>query len=203
MTSGILNEPLVQESISSGIDLVSFSGDKVLGGPQCGIIAGKKEFVEKVKKNPLMRAMRIDKVRLALLEETIKIFMRKDGSKNDHLTLKLLSLKREELEIKADKLIKEIKNVVPKNWEIKIEETLDQAGSGTLPTEKLEGISISIKQSDISLTKFSNLMRTITDIPVFGYINNEKYYLSLRTIAEKEFGIIADNIKKISELNIK
>ena len=200
---GLPYEPLVQESISAGIDLVSFSGDKVLGGPQCGIIAGKKEFVEKVKKNPLMRAMRIDKVRLALLEETIKIFMRKDGSKNDHLTLKLLSLKRDELNIKADKLIKEIKNVVPKNWEIIIEKTLDQAGSGTLPTEKLEGISISINQDDISLTKFSNLMRTITDIPVFGYINNDKYYLSLRTIAEKEFGIIIDNIKKIIELNTK
>jgi len=194
---GLPYEPLVQESVVAGIDLVSFSGDKVLGGPQCGIIAGTKELVEKVKKNPLMRAMRLDKVRLALLEETIKIFMENKGTKNDHLTLKLLSLKRDELINSAEKLKKKIIVAIPKNWEVSIEESFDQAGSGTLPTEKLEGISISIKQNDISLTKFSNLMRTITDIPVFGYVNNEKYYLSLRTIAEKEFEIVSDNLGKI------
>ena len=194
---GLPYEPLVQESITAGIDLISFSGDKVLGGPQCGIIAGTKELVEKVKKNPLMRAMRLDKVRLALLEETIKIFMENKGTKEDHLTLRLLSLKRDLLKSSAEKLKTKIDNIVPKNWLIEIEETLDQAGSGTLPTEKLEGISISIKQDDISLTKFSNLMRTITDIPVFGYVNNEKYYLSMRTIAENEYDIIINNLGKI------
>ncbi len=199
---GLPYEPLVQESVLAGIDLVSFSGDKVLGGPQCGIIAGTKELVERVKKNPLMRAMRIDKVRLALLEETIKIFMEKNGTKEDHLTLKLLSLKRDGLKIMAEKLLKEIEKIVPQSWEVNIEETLDQAGSGTLPTEKLEGISISVKQNDISLTKFSNLMRTVTDIPVFGYVNNEKYYLSLRTVDEKEFEVVVDNLGKIVTCNL-
>ena len=200
---GLPHEPLVQDSITAGIDLISFSGDKVLGGPQCGIIAGKRELVDRVKKNPLMRVMRLDKVRLALLEETIKIFMEKNGTMDDHLTLKLLSLKRDSLKIAANDLKKDIDLIVPDTWNIEIEETLDQAGSGTLPTERIKGISISIKQNDISLTNFSNLMRTITDIPVFGYVNSEKYLLSMRTISKSDYKFIIDNLKEILKLYIK
>lgn len=194
---GLPHEPTVQDAIDDGVDLYSFSGDKVLGGPQCGIIAGSKELIEKVKKNPLMRVMRTDKIRLALLEETLKIFVEKDPIDSGHLTLQLLAAKRKDLMVKAEKLKKDISSIVPKKWIITIEEVLDQAGSGTLPTEKLEGIAISIKQDDISTSKFSKEMRIIDNTPVFGYISDEKYYLSVRTIFENEFTQIKQNLKKI------
>ena len=194
---GLPHEPTVQDAIKDGADLYSFSGDKVLGGPQCGIIAGSKELIEKVKKNPLMRVMRTDKIRLALLEETLKIFLEKDPIDPGHLTLQMLAAKRNDLKEKAEKLKKEIVSIVPKKWKITIEEVLDQAGSGTLPTEKLKGIAVSIEQKDISVSKFSKEMRLIDETPVFGYINNEKYYLSLRTIFEDDLKQIKQSLKKI------
>ena len=87
---GLPHEPTVSEAVNEGADLFSFSGDKVLGGPQCGIIAGRKDLVEKVKKNPLMRVLRTDKIRLAILEETLKYFMTSDPVSSGHVTLKML-----------------------------------------------------------------------------------------------------------------
>ncbi len=194
---GLPHEPTVLEAVKESVDLFSFSGDKVLGGPQCGIIAGKKEFVEKVKKNPLMRVLRTDKVRLALLEETLKYFLTNDPVKSGHLTLKLLSEGRDSLRIKAELLRNQVIKLTPKTWNVEIEEVLDQAGSGTLPTEKLKGIALSFRQKDISVSKLSDEMRTISNVPVFGYINEEKYYLSVRTIFERDFKEICDNFKAI------
>lgn len=194
---GLPHEPTVQDAIIDGADLYSFSGDKVLGGPQCGIIAGSKELIEKVKKNPLMRVLRLDKIRLALLEETLKIFTEKEPVDSGHLTLQLLSAKRNELKKKATRLKKEIESIAPKTWKISVEEVLDQAGSGTLPTEKLEGIAISIEQKDIGVSKLSREMRMIDKTPVFGYISDEKYYLSIRTIFENEFLKIKKILQKI------
>ena len=122
---GLPHEPTVFEAVKEAVDLFSFSGDKVLGGPQCGIIAGKKEFVEKVKKNPLMRVLRTDKIRLALLEETLKYFLTNDPVKSGHLTLKLLSEGRDSLRIKAESLKEQVKKVAPKAWNVEIEEVLD------------------------------------------------------------------------------
>lgn len=194
---GLPHEPTVLEAVKEGVDLFSFSGDKVLGGPQCGIIAGKKEFVEKVKKNPLMRVLRTDKIRLALLEETLKYFLSNDPVTSGHLTLKLMSEGRDSLRIKAESLREQVIRVTPKAWNIDIEEVLDQAGSGTLPTEKLKGIALSFRQKDISVSKLSDEMRTISNVPVFGYISEEKYYLSVRTIFERDFTDISNSLKKI------
>ncbi|MBN2790050.1 MAG: L-seryl-tRNA(Sec) selenium transferase [Candidatus Delongbacteria bacterium] len=194
---GLPHEPTVQEAINDGADIYSFSGDKVLGGPQCGIIAGSKELIEKVKKNPLMRVLRTDKIRLALLEETLKIFVEKDPVNSGHLTLKLLSAKRSDLKKKSEKLKEQIESIVPKHWKVKVENVLDQAGSGTLPTEKLEGLAVSIEQNDLGVSKLSKEMRMISKTPVFGYISDEKYYLSSRTIFENEFSQIKQNLNEI------
>ncbi|HQP70885.1 MAG TPA: L-seryl-tRNA(Sec) selenium transferase [Clostridiales bacterium] len=194
---GLPHEPTAQEAVNEGADLFSFSGDKVLGGPQCGIIAGKKEFVEKVKKNPLMRVLRTDKIRLALLEETLKYFLTDDPVKNGHLTLKLLSEGRDSLRKKAESLKYELEKIVPKSWRLSIEEVSDQAGSGTMPTERLNGIAVSVKQNDLSVSRLAEEMRIISYVPVFGYISDEKYYLSVRTIFERDFNDIGSSLKRI------
>ncbi|MFA7122570.1 MAG: L-seryl-tRNA(Sec) selenium transferase [Candidatus Delongbacteria bacterium] len=194
---GLPHEPTVSEAVNEGADLFSFSGDKVLGGPQCGIIAGRKDLVEKVKKNPLMRVLRTDKIRLALLEETLKYFMTSDPVASGHITLKMLSEKRVFLRTKAEDLCGKVRKIVPANWMVEVEDVFDQAGSGAMPTEKLEGAAVSIVPHDLSLTKLSEEMRTISEIPVFGYIENEKYYLSLRTIFACDHSKITENLKLI------
>lgn len=194
---GLPYEPLVQDSLAAGIDLVSFSGDKVLGGPQCGIIAGTRESIEKIKANPLMRVFRIDKVRIALLEETLKIFLENNATYKDHKTLQMLSYKREYLRKTAFKLKEYLENDVPKSWNLEVKDIVDQAGSGTLPTETIDGIALVIEQPDISVSKFSMLMREICKTPVFGYIKNDAYYLSMRTIFESDFEIIRSILKAI------
>lgn len=196
---GLPHEPTVSDSIKDGADLFSFSGDKVLGGPQCGIIAGRRDLVEKVKRNPLMRVLRMDKIRLALLEETLKYFMAQDPIKSGHLTLKLLSEKREVLRKRAEDLTKKIKEQTPGTWKVNIEDVFDQAGSGAMPTEKLDGCAVAIVPDKINLNKFSEEMRTISNIPVFGYIDNGKYYISMRAVFEKDHDIIISNLKLISE----
>jgi len=197
------HEPTVSEAIMDGADLFSFSGDKVLGGPQCGIIAGRKDLVEKVKKNPLMRVLRTDKIRLALLEETLKYFLTRDPLETGHLTLKLLSEKRDVLKLRAENLAEIIRSTVPQNWKIAVEDVYDQAGSGAMPTEKLEGAAVTIVPEGISLTRFSELMRTISGVPVFGYIDNDKYYLSLRTIFFKDHDDIFSNLSLIANKHHK
>jgi L-seryl-tRNA(Ser) seleniumtransferase len=196
---GLPHEPTVSDSIKDGADLFSFSGDKVLGGPQCGIIAGKRELVEKVKKNPLMRVLRTDKIRLAALEETLMYFMRRDPVGSGHTTLTLLAEKREVLRKRAEELVQQIKKSVPPTWKISVEDVFDQAGSGAMPTEKLEGCAVAVIPDKIGLNRFSEEMRTISDVPVFGYVDSGKYYISVRTVFLKDQEIILSNLKLISD----
>lgn len=196
---GLPHEPTVADSIRDGADLFSFSGDKVLGGPQCGIIAGRKELVDRIKKNPLMRVLRTDKIRLAVLEETLKYFVSPDPLNAGHLTLRLLSEKREVLKIRAEELVLDIKKIIPRNWKISAEDVFDQAGSGAMPTEKLDGYAVAIIPGKIGLNRFSEEMRTISDIPVFGYVDSGKYYISMRTVFTHDLKIILSNLKLISD----
>jgi L-seryl-tRNA(Ser) seleniumtransferase len=194
---GLPHEPTVFEAMTDGADIFSFSGDKVLGGPQCGIIAGKKELVEKVKKNPLMRVLRTDKIRLRLLEDTLKYFLTSDPVGSGHITLGLLCEKRPALRERATILLKKLSKVIPESWSAQVEDIDDQAGSGALPTEKLHGAGISVMQKRFSANRLSEEMRTISDIPVFGFIKDDKFYISIRTVFEKDFAVICENLSKI------
>lgn len=193
---GLPHEPLVQESFKAGIDLVSFSGDKVLGGPQCGVIAGSRELIERVKSNPLMRAFRLDKIRLALLEESLKGYLRKD-KRGVNLTFSLLTMDNSDLRSKGEKLLNTIQSVLPNGWVGDIEQLQDQAGSGTMPTELIDGWGVSIKQNRISPNRLAQLMRTKGEKPIFGFVRDERYILSVRTIFEKDYRVIRDSLKVV------
>jgi L-seryl-tRNA(Ser) seleniumtransferase len=196
---GLPHEPTVLEAVTEGADLFSFSGDKVLGGPQCGIIAGRKDLIEKIKKNPLMRVLRTDKIRLALLEETLKYFLSSDPVAKGHTTLKLLSEKRDVLRQRAGSMCEIIKKILPATWKVSVEDVFDQAGSGAMPTEKIPGSAVTIVPKNLSLTRLSQEMRTISDVPVFGYIDNDKYYISLRAVFFRDHDDIFTNLKLISQ----
>ncbi|MBN1971136.1 MAG: L-seryl-tRNA(Sec) selenium transferase [Candidatus Delongbacteria bacterium] len=193
---GLPYEPLVSDSLKAGIGLVSFSGDKSLGGPQCGVIAGKKELIDRVKKNPLMRAFRMDKLRLSLLEETLKGFFRNDYAKLNK-TYELLTTPKDKLKEKAENLFNLLYQNIQDKINFKIIELEDQAGSGTLPTETIKGFGVSFTQQKISCNRFANLMRTIGEVPVFGYVSNETYIISIRTLFDGDNDIILNNCRKI------
>ncbi|OPJ55576.1 L-seryl-tRNA(Sec) selenium transferase [Alkalithermobacter paradoxus] len=192
---GFSYEPTVMDSLKGGADIVTFSGDKILGGPQAGIIVGKKEYIQKMKKNQLTRALRVDKFTMAALEATFRMYLDEDMAIKNIPTIKMLTYNIEELESKANALYNCIKS---KNLEIdiNIEDGYSQVGGGSMPLEKISTKLVSIVPNNISVAAFERKLR-LCDNHIIGRVYDNKYILDVRTIFEDEFDIIADTIKGI------
>lgn len=192
---GLSYEPTVLESIEKGIDVVTFSGDKLLGGPQSGIIVGKKKYIDKMKKNQLTRALRVDKLTISALEATLRMYLDEEKAIKNIPTLKMLTYKIEELEEKAIRLFNKISNL-NLDINIKIEDGFSQVGGGSMPIEVMKTKVISIVPNNLSVSKLERQMR-LSDNHIIGKIYNNKYILDIRTIFEDEFDIIANEIRHI------
>ena len=191
---GIGNEPSVQEIVRKGVDLVTFSGDKLLGGPQTGIILGKREIVDKIKRNPINRALRIDKLTLAALETTLRYYLDEDKAVEQIPTLKMILVKEEELHKRAKKLLRVLAPLRSDSIEIAMSKTFSEIGGGALPLQKLPTRAISIHTTHSSVNDLEKAMRHF-HIPVIGRIEKGRYLLDLRTIRDDEFVIIKDALK--------
>ncbi len=142
---GLKKEPTVQEVLKAGVDIVTFSGDKLLGGPQAGIILGKKEFIEKIRKNPLNRALRIDKLTLAGLEATLRLY-RDEVLAVEHIpVLKMILFSKEELKKKARYLFRKLKGLNLRDFSFKVVETVNKTGGGALPTLDLVSYAVAVE----------------------------------------------------------
>lgn len=192
---GLSYEPTVLDSIEKGIDIVTFSGDKLLGGPQAGIIVGKKKYIDKMKKNQLTRALRVDKLTISALEATLRMYLDEEKAINNIPTLKMLTYKIEELEQKAIKLFNKISSL-NLDINIKIEDGLSQVGGGSMPTEVMKTKVISIVPNNISVSNLERKMR-LSKSHIIGKIYDNKYILDIRTIFEDEFDIIVNEINNI------
>jgi len=195
---GIQKEPTVQESITKGADIVTFSGDKLLGGPQAGIIVGKKKYIDLMKKNPITRAFRVDKLTLAALEGTLRIYFDERDAIEKIPTLRMLTLPIEEIKRKADLLIKMI-GENPQAYLIERMEGVSQVGGGALPLEELPTVLIAVRPKKISVNRCEDLLRTF-QIPIIARINEDKLILDVRTIKEEEFETISRAIHHIMNL---
>ena len=192
---GIEYEPTVQESIKKGIDVVTFSGDKLLGGPQAGIIIGKKKYIEKMKSNQLTRAFRVDKFTISALEATFKYYLDKGVAQVEIPTLKMLSIKLVELEEKAIDLKKLLdEKIKDKNINISIEDSYSEVGGGSLPLEKLPTKCIVLSLEKWSTQKLENNLRKYK-IPIIVRLYQDKIYMDLRTIKKEEFNIISEGLR--------
>ena len=192
---GLKYEPTVQDSIKAGVDIVSFSGDKLLGGPQAGIIVGKKKYIDKMKKNPLTRAFRIDKFTATVLEMIFHEYLNEENAIKNIPVLSLITKDIKEIEESAIKLYEKLSNLKDV-VDIKVEDTLSQIGGGSLPTEKIKSKCISIVPKNISTASLEEQLR-LNENPVVARISDDKLIIDMRCILEDEIEILAEKIINI------
>ena len=180
---GLPKDPIVKESIDAGADVVTFSGDKLLGGPQAGIIVGKKDFIKRIKNNPLKRALRLDKLTIAALEATLKLYLNLDTLPQKLPALRFLTRPLKDIEETAKKVSQLLKRQLGEGFEINIEDSFSQIGSGSLPEETIPTKVISIVHRDIPPDKISEMFLK-NNPPVLGRISKKMFLLDMRTIED-------------------
>ena len=182
---GLMKEPLVSESLRAGVDVVTFSGDKLLGGPQAGLIAGKREFVERIRQNPLKRALRVDKLTLAALEATLRLYLEPEGLRERLPALRALTRDLKEVEALAKEAKVLLKERLGPHYTIELEDGLSQVGSGSLPEETIQTMLVTITH----LTKKpEEIFRTFLEStpPIIGRVGNDRFILDPRTIVRAD-----------------
>ena len=187
---GLRKEPTVQESLLEGVDLVTFSGDKLLGGPQAGILLGKKAILDRIKKNPLTRALRVDKMTLAALEATLWEWMDPEQALKRIPTLRMLTLSAGELRSKAEKLSEMISLRTGDALVIEMEQDVSEVGGGALPEAPLPTCVVSLHSSNVSVNDLERSFR-FADPPVIGRIRKNRFILDMRTVLDRDLEEIA------------
>lgn len=185
---GLPYERTAAEALAEGIDVITFSGDKLLGGPQCGIIAGKKDIIEQIECNPMKRALRLDKLTLAALECVLKLYATPDRLCEEVPALRMLTRPLEQLQATAQKLQEPLSTRLPSGIRCGIEDCQSQIGSGALPTKKLPSVAVTLTPDTQSVEKLAAQLRELPQ-PVIGRIQNDKIYLDVRTL-EDEAGLL-------------
>ena len=196
---GLPHEPLVGERIASGVDVVTFSGDKLLGGPQAGIIVGKAEWIEKMRKNPMMRALRVDKLIIAGLSATLRLYLTDSTTMVEQFPmLNRYTRPIEDLHALAKELKMQLETLFGEKIDIQVSETYGQIGSGALPVETLPSVALVLEPSGISAEMLAAQFRNAT-IPVIGRIKDGLFWLDLRTVYEREHTWIVETATQVAE----
>lgn len=185
---------LVIDSLEKGADIVTFSGDKVLGGPQAGIIVGKKHLIEKMKKNNLLRALRVDKFTLAALESTFKCYFDENYAIESIPTLRMMLCKLDTLQQKANNFVDKIKKL--EKIKVILQEDFSIIGGGSLPKERLKTYVIDIRHKNISTKKLEELLRS-REIPIIVRVEKDSIKLDVRTIEQDEFNLIYEALSEL------
>ena len=192
---GLPYEPTVKEILDSGIDIVTFSGDKLLGGPQAGIIVGKKKYIEKMKKNQLTRALRVDKMTLASLEATLKLYLDEKEALEHIPTLHMISLSKERLFGKADVLKTKLSDL---DFDIRIEEDKAEVGGGSYPASYLESVAVKLTHRKLHATEIERKLLEV-EIPIITRIKDNSIILDMRTLRTREFDIVKQALIEVSK----
>ena len=196
---GLPHEPLVGERIASSVDIVTFSGDKLLGGPQAGIIVGKAAWIEKMRKNPMMRALRVDKLIIAGLSATLQHYLTDSTTMAEQFPmLNRYTRPIDALHTIAKKLKVQLETLFGKKVGIQILETYGQIGSGALPVETLPSVALVLEPAEISVEMLAAAFRNAT-IPVIGRIKDGLFWLDLRTVYEREHAWIVETATHVTE----
>lgn len=182
---GLPQEPTVRMSLASGIDLVTFSGDKLLGGPQAGLIAGSKATISKLKKHPLARALRLDKMTLAALEATLRLYLDPQRAFRDVPTLRMLAASAEDVLGRCRQLLPVLQGAAGELADLEIVASTATVGGGAMPLAELPGFAIAVSPRQISLQSLSDRLRQ-GRVPVIGRIQDDRLLLDPRTLLSGE-----------------
>ncbi|MBI9086677.1 MAG: L-seryl-tRNA(Sec) selenium transferase [Desulfobacterales bacterium] len=193
---GLMKEPTVQESVATGIDVVTFSGDKLLGGPQAGIIAGKRELIDAVKKNPLTRALRIDKMTLAALEATLRLYRNESEAVRSIPTLRMLTRPLVDISADAEDLARQLQRIDDPRLSVELADRTSRAGGGSLPLLDLPTKSVDVHIQGVSVNTLERHMRNNRP-PIIGRIESDRFVMDPRTIQSGEFSIIENALSQL------
>jgi L-seryl-tRNA(Ser) seleniumtransferase len=196
---GLIKEPTVQEVLAEGVDLVTFSGDKLLGGPQAGIILGKKHLVEAIRANQLTRALRIDKLTLLALEETLRMYRDEQVAIREIPTLNMILVSRESLKAKARRLARMIGKVEHRNFALTVADGESKVGGGALPLLVLPTSLVCLTPEELSAHTMEEKLRGY-DPPIIVRIEKDQVLLDVRTVQENELKIVAQAIRALPQL---
>ncbi len=186
---GLNYEPTVPEAIRDGADVVSFSGDKLLGGPQCGVIIGRREMIDRMKRNPLMRAFRCDKLINSALDGTLKLFLDPDRLPETHPIYRMMTEPFETVNRRARRIARRIREVSGDQIEVRVEDGVTEMGSGALPARPIVSRVVSLKARKLSAERLALSLR-LSDPPLFTRIEEDRVIIDARTIADDEVRLI-------------
>lgn len=198
---GLAHEPTVAEAVADGADLVTFSGDKLLGGPQAGFIVGRRDLIEAINCNPMKRALRVDKIRIAALEATLKLYRDPDRLAQHLPTFKLLSIPKADVEARAHRLQQPVKASVGSSFSVEVIACESQIGSGALPMTTLPSAGLAIRPAAArgvgrALKRLAVGLRAL-ETPVVGRIDNDALILDLRCLDDE-----AGFVKNLASLDL-
>jgi L-seryl-tRNA(Ser) seleniumtransferase len=188
---GLGHEPTVRETLATGVDVVTFSGDKLLGGPQAGIILGKKKTLAQIRKNPLNRALRIDKLTLAALEATLVKYLRPGGALVDIRVLRALTEPLHAVKRRATRLAALLRRTLPKGLTVSLMRGVSMAGGGSLPTQEIPTVLIGIAAQSLSAAALEECLRK-RETPVIVRVADDRVLLDARTLDAGEMIEIRD-----------
>ncbi len=192
---GLPREPTVREALKTGIDLVTFSGDKLLGGPQAGIIVGRRNVIDKVRSHPMARALRSDKLTLAALEATLRLYLDPRKALLNIPTLRILSLSRAELRQRCESLLPKLKTSLGAAAECTICEATATVGGGALPLTELPGWVISLAPAKFSLNEMASRLRSC-ETPVIGRIQEDRFLIDPRTLINDDEELLLHSLNQ-------
>ncbi|AQS59557.1 L-seryl-tRNA(Sec) selenium transferase [Desulforamulus ferrireducens] len=193
---GLPQEPSVQEVVAAGADVVTFSGDKLLGGPQAGIIVGKRKWIDQMKKNPLTRAIRINKFTVAALEATLREYIDQDNVLKNIPTIRMLTEAPAAVKDRAEKLLALLKEKITSPAQIDLAPGTSQVGGGSMPTAELPTYLVTCVAEHLSVEELSVRLR-LAEPAVVGRVQDNKYQVDLRTVQPEEIEPLADVMSRI------
>lgn len=193
---GLHAEPTVQDSVATGADVITFSGDKLLGGPQAGFIVGKKTIIDRVKQNPLTRALRIDKLTLAAMEATLQLYRDEPLAMQTIPTVRMLTMKKPEVEAQAKQLKDKLEKLNQPQLTVRLYDLPSKAGGGSLPLLELPSCCVGIQITGISPNTIERSLRMYNP-PIIGRIEKDIFIIDPRTLQEDELDMIVQAIDTI------
>ncbi len=194
---GLQHEPTVREVLATDVDVITFSGDKLLGGPQAGIIVGKKDILQKVKNNPLNRALRIDKFTLAALEATLMHYLVPQKAATSLRALRALTEPQGDVRKRARRLINKLKKADIPDLTYEMREDVAAAGGGSLPTQDIPSAVVAVKSAKMPASRMEAKLRQ-APVPIIVRVNEKEILIDLRTVTEEEFAFILDGLRWIA-----